>query len=83
MRSGRDNFMRNVMIALGNMAQPSQAHIAAIRARLGDASAVVRAHAVWALGRLDPALAKTQAAAYMAQEQDADVLAEWRAVEEL
>ena len=82
-RSGRDNFIRNVVIALGNMAQPTQAHIAAVRARLDDAAAVVRAHAVWALGRLDASLAKAEAAAYMAQEHDADVLAEWQAVKEL
>ena len=32
-RSGRDNFIRNVLIALGNMAQPEAAHIEAVDRR--------------------------------------------------
>ena len=86
-RTGRDSFIRNVLIALGNMEsnmdKPQAAHIAAVKARLDDAAPVVRAHAVWALGRLDAALAKAEAAAYMAKEQDDEVLAEWSAIKEL
>jgi epoxyqueuosine reductase len=52
-RSGRDNFIRNVLIALGNMEQPTAAHIDAARRLLDDPSDVVRASAVWALGQMD------------------------------
>ena len=45
---------------------------------LGDASALVRGMAVWALNRLDPALL---AARRSAVEADPDVLAEWAAVD--
>ena len=52
-RSGRDNFIRNVLIALGNMAQPQAAHIEAVEARLDDTAEVVRATAIWALAQMD------------------------------
>lgn len=51
-RSGRDNFIRNVLMALGNMAAPTPTHIEAVRARLGDEAELVRASAVWALGQM-------------------------------
>ena len=95
-RSGRDNFIRNVLIALGNMSEPTLAHRAAVAARLDDSAAVVRAHAVWALARLDmkldvklelslssksgEATAKSLAPSYMSRETDMDVRAEWHAV---
>ena len=81
-RTGRDHFIRNVLIALGNMATPEPAHIAAVRDRLDDVAGVVRAHAVWALGQMDLASAKTLAADYMCDETDETVLAEWHALEE-
>jgi epoxyqueuosine reductase len=49
-RTGRDRFLRNVLIALGNSGDPAQAETAA--ALLSDASPLVRAMAIWALGRL-------------------------------
>jgi epoxyqueuosine reductase len=49
-RTGRDRFVRNVLIAIGNSGDPALAEVA--RARLADASPLVRAMAVWALGRL-------------------------------
>ena len=52
-RSGRDNFIRNVLMALGNMDKPTPKHIEAVRARLDDEAALVRASAVWALGQMD------------------------------
>ena len=79
-RTGRDHFIRNVLIALGNIKTPSAAHIAAVTARLEDGGAVVRGHAVWALGRLDPQAAKDAATTYMETEEDAMVLAEWHAI---
>ena len=60
-RSGRDNFIRNVLIALGNMTQPEAAHIEAVDARLNDVSDVVRASAVWALAQMNIAAGKTLA----------------------
>jgi epoxyqueuosine reductase len=74
-RTGRDRFVRNVLIAIGNSGDPDLAAVA--EERLDDASPLVRAMAVWALGRLDKlrflALAQTQRQA----EQDEDVRAEW------
>jgi len=49
-RIGRDRFVRNVLYAIGNSGDPDL--VEAARARLGDASAVVRDAAAWALGRL-------------------------------
>jgi len=51
-RAGRDNFIRNVLMALGNMDIPTPAHIAAVRARLEDEAELVRASAIWALGQM-------------------------------
>jgi epoxyqueuosine reductase len=76
-RIGRDRFVRNVLIALGNSGDAGLAPIAV--SLLEDASPLVRGMAVWALARLDP---KRLAAAASWQEAEADpgVLAEWRAV---
>jgi epoxyqueuosine reductase len=52
-RTGRDRFLRNVLIAIGNSGEVGLAG-AAERA-LGDPSPLVRAMAVWALARLLPA----------------------------
>jgi epoxyqueuosine reductase len=49
-RIGRDRFVRNVMYAIGNSGDASLA--AAAQARLGDADAVVREAAAWALAQL-------------------------------
>ena len=84
-RTGRDHFIRNVLIALGNMGSnmqaPHAAHTEAVLARLDDAAPVVRGTAVWALAQIDLPRAKSLRADYMAKETDADVLAEWRQVE--
>ena len=52
-RTGRDRFVRNVLIAIGNSGDRSLAPQA--ERLLADASPLVRGAAVWALGRLDPA----------------------------
>ena len=52
-RIGRDRFVRNVLIAIGNSADPTLAPAAA--ALTGDANPVVAEAAAWALARLRPA----------------------------
>jgi epoxyqueuosine reductase len=49
-RIGRDRFVRNVLYAIGNSGDPALAPAA--RARLDDASEVVREAAAWALSQL-------------------------------
>ena len=51
-RTGRDRFVRNVLVAIGNSGEKDLA--AAAEARLDDASPLVRGAAVWALSRLVP-----------------------------
>ncbi len=50
-RIGRDRFVRNVVYAVGNSADPALAEVA--RERLDDADEVVREAAQWALARLE------------------------------
>ena len=52
-RIGRDRFVRNVMIAIGNSGDTALSQTAKDASH--DASALVRGAAVWALSRLDPA----------------------------
>ena len=76
-RIGRDRFVRNVMIAVGNSGEPSLASTA--EARLSDASPLVRAMAVWALKRLLNERDFAQLAAQnTAWESDPAVAEEWR-----
>ncbi len=77
-RIGRDRFVRNVLVAIGNSGAPALA--ARAEARLGDTSPLVRAAAVWALSRLLPAAEFAALRARRAGgEADQDVLEEWRA----
>ncbi|MGH6979888.1 MAG: tRNA epoxyqueuosine(34) reductase QueG [Stellaceae bacterium] len=75
-RTGRDRFVRNVLIAIGNSGDAALA--ASAESLLGDASPLVRAMAVWALGRL---MAKTRFAQlrtqYLPREADDAVRTEW------
>jgi len=75
-RLGRDRFVRNVLIAVGNSGDDSL--IDSATSLLNDGSPLVRAMAVWALSRLLP-VAQFQAlkSEYAAIEPDADVRAEW------
>ncbi len=76
-RVGHARFLRNVLIAIGNSGDASLADIA--RERLGHGSPLVRAMAVWALGRLLSRAAFEDARrAHMAGEADAEVAREWR-----
>ena len=75
-RTGRDRFLRNVLIALGNSGEPGRA--ASAVAHLRDASPLVRGMAVWACGRLldGPAL-RALHDRFGPDETDAHVREEW------
>ena len=78
-RIGRDRFIRNVLIAIGNAEVPALADV--VRPLIDDASPLVRAMAVWALGELGGGDAlRARATAALHDEPDADVRAEWRRV---
>jgi epoxyqueuosine reductase len=75
-RIGRDRFMRNVLIAIGNSNDAALAEVA--RDMLDDASALVRAMAVWALSRLiSPQDFAAVRAARAERETDDAVRDEW------
>ncbi len=76
-RVGRDRFLRNVLIALGNSGDASQVDL--VEGLLADESALVRGAAVWALARLSPARFGDRRDACLAAEADEDVRAEWLA----
>ena len=76
-RTGRDRFMRNVAIALGNC-DDKPAALQALLPLLADASALVRGAAVWALGRLAPQEKIIELGArHSADEADSEVRTEW------
>jgi epoxyqueuosine reductase len=74
-RTGRDRFLRNVLIAIGNSGDATLVHEA--ERLLSDPSPLVRGAAVWALGRLEPKRLRALAPAHRASEPDAAVAAEW------
>jgi epoxyqueuosine reductase len=75
-RIGRDRFVRNVLIAIGNSADAVLASEA--EQLLDDPSPLVRGAAVWALGRLDRRRLE-RCAMRNSGEPDPDVIAEWTA----
>ena len=76
-RTGRDRFVRNVLIAIGNSGDAALA--AQAERLLDDASPLVRGAAVWALGRLDPQRLVAVAAARGPAEREPTVQEEWDA----
>jgi epoxyqueuosine reductase len=75
-RAGRDRFVRNVLIAIGNSGDIALASVA--RELIDDASVLLRAMAAWALWRLLPdAEFSTLAAERLLCEEDLEVRAEW------
>ena len=77
-RIGRDRFIRNVLIAIGNSADRDLA--ASARPLLGDANPLVRGAAVWALSQLlAPDALDAIAAQALPAETDDSVRAEWTA----
>ncbi len=77
-RIGRNRFVRNVLIAIGNSGAADLADEAVDL--LDDTAPEVRGAAVWALSRLTPRNAAARAHDYLADERDPDVRAEWTAV---
>ncbi|WP_262030034.1 tRNA epoxyqueuosine(34) reductase QueG [Microvirga sp. Mcv34] len=76
-RTGRDRFIRNVLIAIGNSRDVALAD-EALRL-LDDASPLVRAMAVWALARLlPPETVARHAEGRLEREGDPGVREEWR-----
>jgi epoxyqueuosine reductase len=83
-RTGRDRFIRNVLIAAGNSGDP--ALLSAVTRHLADANPLVRAMAVWAvralLARDEARLAALQGE-HLPRETDEAVRAEWTFTEEV
>lgn len=72
-RIGRDRFLRNVLIAIGNSADPEMAPAA--KQHLADPSPLVRGAAIWALSRL---LSPAEFQALRQSDEDDGVAEEWR-----
>jgi epoxyqueuosine reductase len=78
-RTGRNRFIRNVLIAAGNSGEARM--VDAITPHLSDSSAFVRGAAVWAIGQLDSVKAKALKQTALFNEKDASVIAEWQALQ--
>ncbi len=76
-RTGRDRFVRNVLIAIGNSGDAALAPCA--ESLLGDGSPLVRAMAVWALRRLLDGAAFARLKLAHAGDSDGAVREEWGA----
>jgi epoxyqueuosine reductase len=76
-RTGRDRFLRNVLIAAGNSGDA--ALVPLVEARLSEPSPLVRAMAVWALAQLAPQRFNALRASH-ANDPDPAVRSEWMGV---
>jgi epoxyqueuosine reductase len=77
-RIGRDRFIRNLLIAVGNLGlTATDAHRAAVELLLSDDNAVVRASAVWALRSIAPDRAESLRTKQVEAEIDDGVMCEW------
>jgi len=75
-RIGRDRFVRNVLIAIGNSGNTDLIDDSVLP-HLDDPDPIVRATAAWALSRLDLARFEAEKAARLEHETDEDVRSEW------
>ncbi len=75
-RIGRDRFVRNVLIAIGNSTHHGL--VPPTLARLDDESPLVRGAAVWALARLDPVRFAAEKALREPGEMHGEVREEWQ-----
>ena len=74
-RTGRDRFVRNVLIAAGNSANTDL--VLPVIALLDDPAPVVRGASVWALAHLDQTQFEKERVVRQAVEDDEDVSQEW------
>jgi epoxyqueuosine reductase len=74
LRSRRDGFVRNVVVALGN--SRCEEAIAPLEQALRDSSALVRAHAAWGLGQIGSAQVRTILSDARARETEVEVIEE-------
>ncbi|MBV8133810.1 MAG: epoxyqueuosine reductase, partial [Alphaproteobacteria bacterium] len=80
-RTGRDRFLRNVLIAIGNADPEDPDLVAAAQRLLDDPAPLVRAAAAWAFLRLaPPARYAAERARRLAREGDPLVRQEWGCV---
>jgi epoxyqueuosine reductase len=80
-RIGHARFLRNVLIAIGNSADP--ALLSAAEARLSDPHPLIRGAAVWAVRQLaSPEATRRLALAFLPREGDMEVRAEWAGLAE-
>ena len=77
-RIGRDRFLRNVLIAIGNVPSPDTDLVETVRRCLDDPAELVRGAAVWALSRVAPPvlLAREARNRYLREESET-VRQEW------
>lgn len=73
-RIGRDRFLRNVLIAIGNAGKEQL--VASAEPHLGDPNPIVRGAAIWALSRL---MNRADLTRLCVADPDPDVNAEWQA----
>ena len=76
-RTGRDRFLRNVLIAIGNGNPQDPDLVAAVERRLDDPAPLVRATAAWAFSRLAPARWAAERTRRLCCEDDPLVRQEW------
>ncbi len=74
-RVGRAKFVSNCLVAAGNSGDPG--FLPQVDHLLADPAPIVRAMAVWALGRLAPERARSRRAAALETESDPIVRKEW------
>jgi len=77
-RIGRDRFVRNVLIAIGNSGLSDL--VTVIKPLCQDDSPLVRAMAIWALSKLSSDQAAIQKRSLFEDELDPDVRAEWASI---
>ena len=76
-RIGRNRFLRNVLIAIGNSGKPTL--LASAIGLLSDGDALVRGAAIWAVGRLASAARLGElAAAHLPGEAESELRQEWQ-----
>ncbi len=73
-RVGRSGFVRNVAVALGNSSLRTA--VGALSVAMGDPSALVRAHAAWALGNIGTVEARRRLSEARVSETDPSVAEE-------